>query len=162
MIPITLYLEPYVKKFVMKNYGKEPVYVRADSDLGKLFRLAISKDNYLQVSSDIEIEESFETVRRSDKLEKLKFVLSFRISQGKLTHENIHRLANAIENEFEKAMYYYVRGMRQVHISESRAVRRFLVDYGIDDFKHGLNEAAAIKMMQRARQQKEKNISTEM
>lgn len=157
MQPITLYLKPYARKFILKTYGKEPVYVRADSDIGKLFRLAIARDNYLPLEA-LEIEENFSTDRTSKKLEKLKFALSFRISQGKLTHENLIRLTQAIENEFEKAMYYYVRGMRQVHVSESRAVKRFMDDFGVDDEKaFGLKQAAAIKMVQRSRKAKEEN-----
>jgi hypothetical protein len=157
MQPITLYLKPYVRKFIIKTYGKEPVYIRADSDIGKLFRLAIARDNYLPLAA-LEVEENFSTERRSNKLEKLKFALSFRISQGKLTHENLVRLTQAVENEFEKAMYFYVRGMRQVHVSESSGVKRFLEDIGIEDEKaFGLNQAAAIKMVQRSRKAKEEN-----
>lgn len=155
MQPITLFVKPYVKRFILKNYGKEPVYVRADSDFGKLFRLAIARDNYLPLEA-LEIEESFTTERKKNELEKLKFALSFRIAQGKLTHENLVRLTSAIENEFEKALYYYVKGMRQMHVSESAAVKRFLEDYGVEDERiYLLKESAAIKMAQRSRKQKE-------
>lgn len=157
LTPVTLYVKPFVKKFILRNYGKEPVYVRADSDVGILFRLAIARDNYLPID-EFEVEESFST-KKDDKdirLEKIKFALSFRVTQGKMTHENLKRMTVALENEFDKALFFYVKGMRFSHVSESRAVKSFLTEFGLEDEeKYGLKLAAAIKIVQRARREKE-------
>ncbi len=157
MQSITLFVPIYLKKFITKTYGKEPVLVRADSDLGKLFRLAINRDNYIPADA-FEVEENFLTDRKEG-LVKLKFGLSFRFTRCKLTHENFLRLTDALENEFHKAMYFYTRGMRRVHISENASVKRFLDEFEINadclDESSNLKIATAIKSVQRQREKKE-------
>ncbi len=152
MTPLTLFVKPFVRKFIRKNYGKEPVYVRADSDLGRLFCLALSKDNLLPID-ELEIEEDI--IQKKDKsLVKMKFVLSFRVAHGKLTLTNYHRLCGVLEQEFEKGLYFFSLGMRRMNASERNAVKMFLDYYDIND-DDGITPAGAVKIAQRSRTQKE-------
>jgi hypothetical protein len=154
MEPITLYVRPYIKKFVLKNYGREPIYVRTDGDLGKLFRLAIARDNSLP----LEIVESVDELaaQKKDKnYVKIKFALRFDVDECRVTHENVLKLCDAIENEFGKAMYFYVLGLKYFRVSERKAVRIFLEECEIDA-SDGLSEDSAVKIAQRARMVREK------
>ena len=157
MQAIILYVKPYVRKFLIKNYGKEPVYVRADSDLGKIVRLALSNEIVISTETPDDVASS----PRVDGAVKLKLALSFRVGRGKITEENLEKTTIAIENEFNKAMFHFVKGIRSLRISESRAVKMFLDDYGIDE-DEDIKLDTAIKMAQRSRAEKDRDAAKKL
>lgn len=129
MAPITLFVPSYVKKFLVKIYGTEPVYVRADHDLGMIFMMALSADNYLPVNEFV--GEIANPTEAKESLEKIKIALSFRIKRQRLTHENYKRMQSVLVNEFEKAMYWYSVAMRTRRVSERQSVILFLQEFDI-------------------------------
>ncbi|MFN3381424.1 MAG: hypothetical protein ACK41O_18335 [Runella zeae] len=143
---ITIPVKPHVKKFVTKFYGREPVYVRADSKLGRLFVLAFSKGLNIPLdTTDLdELKEHSKEV-----LCDLKFDVRFDGGVSNITPDNLNRMSFALDAEFEKASYFFAMGRRVFFNSEKAAVKHFLqiCDIGEDVLK----EDTAVKMVQRDR-----------
>lgn len=153
MQPLTVMIQPYVKKWVKSVYGKEPVYLRSDGDLGKIIFLAFSKDYTLPLTSVDLVVDMVGVDKAKMGFHKLKLAVSFPIAQSKITSLNIERICIAIENEFEKAMYFYALAARDIGLSERQAVKMFLHKYKIHE--DILKEDTAVKMAQRKREKME-------
>jgi hypothetical protein len=161
-VPILIYVKPHVKQFLIKEYGKEPIYTRADSNLGRLFMLSIVQKDFKTVN-DFELDEvSVDDLDKQlhqqdfkDNLDyvKCKFAVGFRINRGKITHENLLRLSLALECEFKKAMHYYCMGRMQLNQTELDSIKWFLRDFKISD--DSMKVETIIKQKQREREKRE-------
>lgn len=151
---VTIPVSEHVKRFLKKEFGREPIYVRADSKLGRLFALSFSHGvtNAPLTVSDIEYPNknvSEEEGRKDPKKVNCEFQVTFRIGRYNITPDNVTKLTYALDAEFEKAMYYFCKKRQVYHNSESAAVKHFLLLYGIPE--KDLAEETAIKMAQRER-----------
>lgn len=151
---VTIPVSEHVKRFLKKEFGREPIYVRADSKLGRLFVLSFSHGvtNTGLTAADIcETDEnvSEEENRKNPKKVNCEFKVTFRIGRYNITPDNLVKMTYALDAEFEKALYYFCKGRQVFHNSESAAVKHFLLLYGIPE--KDLAEETAIKMAQRER-----------
>jgi hypothetical protein len=155
---VNIPVSEHVKRFLKKEFGREPIYVRADSKLGRLFVLSFSHGvtNSGLTSADLdEIDEKDKTepktaiTKQESKKVECQFNITFRIGRYNITPDSLLRMTNALDAEFEKALYYFCKGRRVFHNSESAAVKHFLMLYCIPE--KDLPEETAIKMAQRER-----------
>jgi len=151
---VNIPVSEHVKRFLKKEFGKEPIYVRADSKLGRLFVLSFSHGvhNIGLTAVDLEgLEEltEIEEPRKDPKKVNCQFDVTFRTGRYNITPDNLLRMTKALDAEFEKALYYFCKGRCVFHNSESAAVKHFLALYNIPE--KDLTEETAIKMAQRER-----------
>jgi hypothetical protein len=153
---VNIPVSEHVKRFLKKEFGREPIYVRADSKLGRLFVLSFSHGvtNSGLSSADLDdLDDNGEAKTAVTKTESKKvecqFNITFRIGRYNITPDSLLRMTNALDAEFEKALYYFCKGRRVFHNSESAAVKHFLLLYCIPE--KDLPEETAIKMAQRER-----------
>jgi len=152
---VNIPVSEHVKRFLKKEFGKEPIYVRADSKLGRLFVLSFSHGVTNSGLTGLDLEELEDKitptteVRNDSKKVNCEFNVTFRTARYNITPDNLQRMTMALDAEFEKALYYFTKGRRIFHNSESAAVKHFLLLYGIPE--KDLPEETAIKMAQRER-----------
>lgn len=150
---VTIPVSEHVKRFLKKEFGREPIYVRADSKLGRLFMLSFSHGvtNTGLTIAELESEDNKgdEETRKDPKKVNCEFEVTFRIGRYNITPDNLVKMTYALDAEFEKALYYFCKGRQVFHNSESAAVKHFLLLYGIPE--KDLAEETAIKMAQRER-----------
>jgi hypothetical protein len=143
MQPISLFLPPYVKKFLIRAYGREPIYVREDNDLGRIFSLAFGKDTGQPYESD------FGELKATPNLQRVRFEITWNMNRLRLTESNYLRLGNALEEEVHKAVYHFCLGQVIRHMSITGSVRNFFEIYNILEQVDGISVEAARKRVSR-------------
>ncbi|TAF48658.1 MAG: hypothetical protein EAZ63_03655 [Runella slithyformis] len=150
---LTIPVKAYVRCFLTKFYGREPIYVRADSKLGRLFVLCFSKGLNVPIdATDLgELQEHLEELgkREENKVVDVRFDVRFENGLTNVTPNNLVRMSYALEAEFEKGAFFFSLGRRVFFNSEKASVKHFLQ---ICDIKEDeLKEDTAVKIVQRDR-----------
>lgn len=146
---LTVPVKPAVRRFLIKEFGKEPIQVRANSDLGGILLLAFAKGENIPLDA-LEITE--DELPEHSTLKPIQFQLGEKFTRKALAPESRLLLTNALTSYFRTCLYYYTIGRRTLFDSEMSAVKLFRKQYGIPEEE--LSEESAIKIAQRERKER--------
>ena len=150
LVPVPV--KPYVKRFLLKEFGKEPIRVRANSDLGSILLLSFQRGENVSVSS-INLADTEELHHEYDKLVSVTFELGCTFERGAaIVPDRLLQLTNALMAYFRQSLYYFCVGRRTLFNSEMASVKLFLKMYAISEDE--LSEDTAVKMAQRERRER--------
>ncbi len=146
---LTVPVAPHVKKFLIKEYGSEPIYVRANSDLGRVLILPFSKGVHVPPDEFDLKEQGVPTGGLTDKID---FEVGFSFDRGAIIPDRLLLLSLALNGVFRQALYFFTQGRRTLYNSELSAVKHFLKLYGLTE--EDIQESTAIKISQRERRER--------
>lgn len=138
-----------VRRFLIKEFGREPISVRANSDLGGILLLAFARGEWVD-PEDVSLSD--EVVQEQSQLVPVQLKLGDKFRRGSLSPNAYALLGNALLAHFRQALYYYTIGRRTLYSSEMSAVKLFLRQYNIPEEE--LTEESAIKIAQRERKER--------
>lgn len=146
---LTVPVAPHVKKFLLKEFGPEPIYVRANSDLGRVLVLPFSKGVHVP-PDEFDLEK--EGVDSKGLTAVVEFEVGFAFERGSIIPDRLLLLSSALNGVFRQALYYFAQGRRTLHNSELASVRQFLAIYGLTE--DDIQQSTAIKIAQRERKER--------
>lgn len=142
-------VKPCVRRFLLKEFGREPIAVRANSDLGGILLLAFAKGESVPLEA---MELSADELPDFDNLTPIQFQLGETFRRSALSPNSRVLLTNALMAYFRTCLFFYTLGRRTLFDSEMSAVKLFLKVYNIREDE--LTEEAAIKIAQRERRER--------
>ncbi|OIN61191.1 hypothetical protein [Arsenicibacter rosenii] len=146
---LTILVKPYVRRWLLHDFGPEPIRVRANSDLGAKLLLGFGRGE--RIPLDV-LEVTDQELPDHKGMVEISFQLGEKFQRSALSAETRLMLSNALLAEFRTALHYYCIGRRTLFNSELSAVKIFLKQYRIPEDE--LTEESAIKMAQRERRER--------
>jgi hypothetical protein len=149
---VAIPVKPYVKRFLVKEFGKEPIRVRANSDLGAVMLLSFQHGEHIAID-DINLYDSEDFRHDASKMSSVTFELGCSFERGaSIVPDRMVKLTGALMANFRQSLYYFCVGRRTLFNSELASVKLFLKMYDIPEDE--LSEDTAIKMAQRERRER--------
>lgn len=146
---LTVPVKGYVRAFLLSEFGREPIRIRANSDLGTILLLAFQRSGERVDLEQVDLVEGEDGLPTAS----LKFELGSTFERGfALGPDLLPQLTSALTAYFRQSMYYFSEGRRTLFNSEMASVRLFLAIKKIDE--ELLTEETAVKMAQRERRER--------
>jgi hypothetical protein len=143
-------VKPWVRHLLVKQYGKEPIAVRSNSDIGSILILAVSDPDSLRLSIDDISEENQEelvSVNFPDDVKTVRFLLGGKFKKGVIITDMLPMISNSLESYFKIFLKGYSIGYRSLLNSEAASGKAFANLYS---FKEDvIKEDNLIKIIQR-------------
>lgn len=141
-------VKPWVKHLFKKQYGKEPIAVRANSDIGSILLLSVSaKDKFRLTIGDLTEEDAQGIMPESEEYEVLSFMLGGSFQKGVIIADTIPLISNALEGYAKIFFKGFSIGYRTLLNSElSSAVSLYRL-YGFTEKK--IKQDTLVKTVQR-------------
>lgn len=152
-------VKPWVKHLLKKQYGKEPIEVRSNTDVGSILLLAVSaKDKFRLTVGELTEEQSEEIMPTDEQYEVISFLLGGIFLKGVIIADSLPLISNALESYCKVFAKGYSIGYRSLLNSElSSAVAL----YRLYEFKEKIiKQDTLVKIVQREFKEM-KNIFTD-
>jgi hypothetical protein len=145
LLPIPV--KPFVRHLLIKHYGKEPIAVRANSDLGQIFLLAVVRKAYLNLTfnwvGDVpprkfgdllfdDAEDVIEIEMPANYVE-IKFELNGKFNAGVIMPDMIEQLGRSLESYARIYMKAFSHGYRTLFNSSRNSALVFHELYEFDE-----------------------------
>lgn len=142
-------VKPWVKHLLKKQYGKEPINIRANSDIGSFLLLAISAKDKLRLNVDDLTEEEAQEVMPASKeeYEVISFLLGGTFLKGVILADTIPLISFALEGYAKIFAKGYSFGYRTLLNSELSSAVSFYRLYDFSEKK--IKQDNLIKIIQR-------------
>lgn len=149
-------VKAHVKQFLTnkKVWGDEPLKARANNPIGKAVIAVLCqypiptavprKKMKEQIVDEIQDEKFHELFKNGV---YLRIKLTFQLNEEFITDDNLIRLGELLEDQFENSLKFFVEGRMDRLPSEQGAVKRFYQLYDIDPEKYDFD--AAFKIVRR-------------
>lgn len=142
-------VKPWVKILLKKQYGKEPIAIRANSDIGSILLLSVSaKDKFRLTVADLTEEEAQDIM--PDSLvpnEVISFQLGGTFLKGVIIADTIPLISYALEGYAKIFLKGYSFGYRSLLNSELASAVSFYRLYGFTENK--IKQDTLVKILQR-------------
>lgn len=141
-------VKPWVKHLLKKQYGKEPIAVRANSDIGSFLILSVSaKDRFRLTVGDLTEEDAQGIMPEDEEYEVISFMLGGSFLKGVIIADTIPLISYALEGYAKIFAKGYSIGYRSLLNSElSSAVSLYRV-YEFTEKK--VQQSTLVKIIQR-------------
>ena len=147
---LSIPVKPWVKILLKKQYGKEPIAIRANSDIGSILILAVSaKDKFRLTTADL-TEEDAQDIMPADAgiaNEVISFQLGGTFLKGVIIADTIPLISSALEGYAKIFMKGYSFGYRTLLNSELSSAVSFYRLYGFTENK--IKQETLVKIVQR-------------
>ncbi|MGL5078852.1 MAG: hypothetical protein ACRDBG_23895 [Waterburya sp.] len=137
---LSIPVKPYVKHLIIKHYGKEPIAVRANSEIGSFFLLALVKKAYLAAtfnwlgdvppSTDVEVilEEKNEDsvfLKMPENCVELRFEVGGKFKDGVFLPDMLVHIGRSLEGYCRIYMKGFSHGYRSLFNSSRNSALVF-------------------------------------
>lgn len=141
-------VKPWVKHLLKKQYGKEPIAVRANSDIGSFLILSVSaKDRFRLTVGDLTEEDAQGIMPEGEEYEVISFMLGGSFLKGVIIADTIPLISYALEGYAKIFAKGYSIGYRSLLNSElSSAISLYRV-YEYTEKK--VQQTTLVKIIQR-------------
>jgi hypothetical protein len=142
-------VKPWVKHLLKKQYGKEPIAIRANSDVGSFLMLSLSAKDRFRLTVDDLTEEDAEGIMPDceEEYEVLSFMLGGRFLKGVIIADTIPLISYALEGYARIFAKGYSLGYRTLLNSELSSAVSFYRLYQFPEKK--LKQDRLVKIIQR-------------
>lgn len=142
-------VKPWVKILLKKQYGKEPIAIRANSDIGSILLLAVSaKDKFRLTVADLTEEDAQDIMPDTGvSNEVISFQLGGTFLKGVIIADTIPLISSALEGYAKIFLKGYSFGYRSLLNSELSSAVSFYRLYGFTENK--IKQDTLVKVVQR-------------
>lgn len=141
-------VKPWVKHLLKKQYGKEPIAVRANSDIGSFLILSVSaKDRFRLTVGDLTEEHAEGLMPESEEYEVISFMLGGSFLKGVIIADTIPLISYALEGYAKIFAKGYSIGYRSLLNSELSSAVSFYRLYEYTEKK--VQQSTLVKIIQR-------------
>jgi hypothetical protein len=122
-------VKPFVKHVLKQHYGREPIPVRANSDLGTIFLLAMNEKSWLRLAYSLdrpaEGDDEELVIDTTGKLTNIDFVVSGNFKNLQILPDKLAQIGQTLESYSKIFMKGFSMGYRCLLTSEVSSATAF-------------------------------------
>lgn len=135
-LEIDVPVKPFVRHFLRKQFGKDPIYLRSDSELGRMLLPVLVSREYMRVTfgRNVATEES-EVLELSVPagMELVKFEFASRYDKCVVMPEMMEQMSGIIESFVRVYLLGFGQGYKVLFYSDHAAAEAFLRLFGFKE-----------------------------